>query len=345
MNIGLATWNPLLKLAALTAWLPTPMLLGYWGMMSSRALIAGVELGVFDLLAEEPGSAKDIAASLGTDPTGTEALLNALNGFGFLRRSRGVYRNGRAVRRWIAQGARFRLDGAFGLFHVLWDELDDIEGRLTSPGARDFHGNRDADFWSRYENGLAQFARLAAGEIVRKVPTAGHPARLLDVGGGHATYSARFCRQYPGLAATVLDLPGAASVGQQLVDAADLTDRFTFTEGDLVATDWESGYDIVLMFNIIHIFTPEEVAGLFAKAHAALKPAGTLAVLDSAHRGGTGDIDAAGGANELLFWTINNTRAYPEESVSLWMHDAGFRDIRTRHLMTVPQAALTVARA
>lgn len=345
MRPGIVSWNPLAKLAVWTGWLPTPLLTGYWGMMSSRALIAAVELGVFELLAEKPRTAADLALELGTDPVGTEALLNALNGFGHLRRRAGIYRNGLSVRRWLTTGGTMQLDGTFGLFRVLWDELDDLEGRLRENTPRDFHSDRTPQFWARYQTGLAQFARLASAEIARKVPIDGKPLRLLDIGGGHAMYSARFCMRYPELDARVIDLPGAVEIGRQLVAREGLGDRIAFAEGDLETTDWGDGYDIVLLFNVVHIFSPEQCVELFSKARAALRPGGTFVVLDSAHRGGAGDIDAAGGANELLFWTINNTRAYPEHDIADWMHATGFSAVRVRHLLTVPQAALTTGRA
>jgi len=340
----LTSFNPVEKLLLATGWYPSPLLLGFWGMSSSRVLMAGVELGVFELLAAGEKAAKDVAAELHTDPVGTEALLNALNGFGYLKRRRGRYSNGRAVRRWLHSGARFPLDGAFGLFRILWNEMSGLEDRLREGGARDFHAERDERFWSDYETGLAQFARLGSLEIVRKVKPDVHPERLLDVGGGHGTYSMRFCERYPALRATVLDLPGACEFGRTNVEAAGLSDRVTFREGDLLSEQWGDGYDILLLFNVVHVFSPEQVARIFGKARSALRAGGTFAVLDSAHAGSSGDIDTAGGANELLFWVINNTRAYPEESVVAWMREAGFGDVRARHLAVVPQATLTVGR-
>ena len=172
MRLGITTFNPLVKIAVWTGWFPTPLLLGYWGMMSSRVLMAAVRLGVFEELTASPRTAEEISDSLGLEPVGTEAILNALN-----------------------------------------------------------------------------------------------------------------------------------------------------------------------------VFTPEQVAAIFAKARAALRPGGTFIVLDSAHKGGQGNIDATGGANELLFWVINDTRAYPEADVIDWMRNTSFTDVRSRHLTLVPQAALTWGRA
>ena len=344
MRLGLKTWNPIEKLLITFGVIPTPLLYGFWGMASSRTLMAGVELGVFDTLAKRPCSAEEIAREIECDPTGTEALLNSLNGFGYLKRKNGLYRNSRTVRRWLQADSRFPMTGGFGLFRILWDELTDVEDRLRSGEARDFHQDRDERFWSRYQGGLAQFARLTSAEIVRRVKFDGKPTNLLDIGGGHGTYSSAFCRKYPGLHAEIIDLPGAVEIGRELVDEEDLTDRITFRAENLLTADWGKNLDVILLFNVIHILTPEEIRVVFGKARDALRPGGTFVVQDSAHKGSTGNIDTAGGANELLFYVINNTRAYPEEDVAEWMRGAGFAEIRTRHLVTVPQSALTTGR-
>lgn len=345
MNLGLTSWNPFTKILAAFGVIPTPLLTGYWGMMSSRSLIAAVNLGVFESLAAGPKTPEEVAEEVGLDLIGTEALLNALNGFGYVRRRSGRYANARAVKTWLESGARFPMTEAFGLFHVLWDELDDVEGRLRKGGARDFHRqDRDAEFWDRYQRALAAFAKLTSAEIVRRVSLDGSPGRLLDVGGGHGVYSAAFCRRFPALQAEIIDLPAAAEVGAAMIAEAGFSDRVSFRRGDLVGMDWGEGYDAVLMFNVVHTLTPAEVPQVFGQARAALRDGGTFVVLDSAHRGGSGDIDATGGANELMFWVINGTRAYPESDMVRWMSGAGFSDVRTAHLLSVPQSVLITGR-
>ena len=345
MRIGLTTRNPVVAALSAMGILPTPLIVAFWGMESSRALIAAVELGIFDALAERPKSAEEVARELSYDDVGVEALLNALNGFGYLRRRKGRFSNRRAVRRWLTSDARFTMARPFGLFRVLWDEMGDMEDRVRSGGHRDFHRpERDTEFWRRYEVGLGEFARLTAPAIARSVRLDRPPTRLLDVGGGHGAYSAAFCRRYPGLRTDVLDLAPAAAVGRDLVAAQDMGDRITFREGDLVSAEWGEGYDVVLIFNVLHVLSPADARAAVAKAHAALAPGGTLAIVDSAHRGAKGDLDAVGGGSELLFYVINGTRAYPEETMLGWVRDAGFISIRSRRLLAMPEVLITARR-
>jgi SAM-dependent methyltransferase len=342
MRIGLASWNPVVWALDRLGVLPSPLIVAFWGMESSRALIAAIELGLFDAIAEEPRTADRLATDLGYDEVGVEALLNALNGFGYLRRRGGLYSLRRSARRWLTSGARFSVARPFGLFGLLWGELDDIERRVREGGARDFHANRDAEFWRRYEVGLGEAARLTAGSIAKSVRLDGVPRTLLDVGGGHGAFSAAFCDRYPELRATVLDLPGAADIGRRLTAERGLTDRVSYVEGDLMGDDWGSDYDVVLIFNVLHVLSPEHAAAAVIQAFRALRSGGTLAIVDAVHAEGRGgDVDAVAGGSELLFYVINGTRAYPEETIRAWLRDAGFEAVGRKRLLAMPEALIT----
>jgi len=342
MRLGLTSWNPAVWILDRLGILPSPLIVAFWGMESSRALIAAVDLGLFDALSAGPRTAADVADELGLDDVGVEAILNALNGFGYLRRRDGRYSLRRSARRWLLRGARFSLARPFGLFGVLWGELDDMEERVRTGGARDFHhAGRDAAFWRKYEIGLGEAAKLTAPSIAKKVRLDRTPGRLLDVGGGHGAFTAAFCRRYPDLHATVLDLPGAVAIGRELMAEQGLAERVEYREGDLVTDDWGDGYDVVLLFNVLHVLAPKQAAAALAKARHALTPGGTLALVDAVHRSRGGDVGAVAGGSELLFYVINGTRAYPEETILGWARDAGFEHVRRTSLMAMPEALIT----
>ena len=228
---------------------------------------------------------------------------------------------------------------------MVWDELGDLEDRIRDGDKRDFHrSERDAEFWRRYETGLAQAARLTAGSIVRAVRFDTPPSRLLDVGGGHAAYSAAFCRRYPDLRATVLDLEPAIAVGRELVAEQGLSDRIDFRAGDLGTAEWGEGYDAVLLFNVVHLLEPEAAVAALRSAHQALVPGGTLVVLDSVHAERRGGVDIVGGGTELLFYALNSTQAYPESQLLAWVRDAAFERVKARHLLALPEVLITARR-
>lgn len=346
MRMGVVPQGPLERLAFATGAVPEPLVAAFWGMGLSRVLIAGVRMGVFDALAGGPRTPTEVAETTGTDAAGMETLLNALNGFGYVSRRDGVYANAPQAAKWLATAAKGSQAESMWFFADLWDAVAVMEEGVRTGVPLDFHHkDRPPEFWEHYMRTLAQFAGITAAEIVRRVRFASPPRRLLDVGGGHGAYATAFCRKYEGLSAEVLDLPPATRIGRRLVEEQGMAERVTYREGDLREAEWGEGYDVVLIFNVLHNLSEAESVAAIEAAKRALAPGGTLVVLDSEHTGGDGDLSTTSGFNELFFFVVSGARAYPEGVMSGWMRDAGFSNVRRRKLFSVPDAVVITGRA
>jgi cyclopropane fatty-acyl-phospholipid synthase-like methyltransferase len=142
----------------------------------------------------------------------------------------------------------------------------------------------------------------------------------------------------------VLDLPGAVEQGKSIVREKGFEDRVRFRQGDLKITEWGKGYDLVLLFNIIHTVSPEEAPRILARAYQSLNPGGTVVILDSEHTGNEKDLSATSGFNELLFFIINGTCVYPEKDIRKWMTDAGFINLKKKKLLIMPMTLFITGR-
>lgn len=344
MRLGVTSANPLIWALSAVGWLPSPLLVAFWGMESGRALIVATDIGLFDALQDGPRSATELATAIECDPHGTETLANALTGFGYLKRRDGRYRLRRTARRWLLSDARTSLKRPMGLLDIVWDELGDLEARVREGGARDFHrSERDASFWTRYLEGLGAAAALTAPLVVRSIDVS-RGKQLLDVGGGHGAFSVAMCKRHPGLRATVLDLEPATVVGKRLVAEAGMSDRIDFKAGDLTTESWTDGNDVVLLFNLLHVFDSATAAAVVKRAYDALAPGGTVAVLDASHQESRGGVSAVGGGSELLFFAMNDTQTYPEATLASWVEEAGFTDVRVRRSLGMPEVLITARR-
>lgn len=325
---------------------PEPIVMGFWGMGVSRVLISGVRLGVFDALADGGRTSVQVAAACGLDPAGCETFLDALNGFGYLRRRDGVFTLSRGAAKWLTASSPSSMREPMLFYGYLWDAIAEIEEGVRTGVPIDFHhADRPPEFWRTYMRALGQFAGITAAEVVRRARIGAAPKRLLDVGGGHGAYSVAFCRRTPGLTAEVLDLPAAAVQGREIVAEQGMSERVVYREGDLRTTEWGEGYDVVLIFNVLHNLSEAESRDALVRARAALAPGGTLVVLDSEHVGGRGNLSTTSGFNELFFFVVSGTRAYPEGTMLGWMREAGFAELRRTKLFSVPDAVVLTGRA
>lgn len=337
MRLGIIPEGFIDCIALASGKMPTPLVKSFWGVALGRTLIAGTRLGVFEVLSEGEKTAEEVAQDIGCNPEGMETLLNALNGFGYLKRRNGRYSITKQTAKWLIESSSSSIRDAIMFLFELWNDFSDIERAVKSGKIKDFHfRDRPPEFWEHYIRGLATFARYNGPEIVRKVSPIKKPRRLLDVGGGHGMYSIAFCRKYPDLQVEVLDLPGAVIQGKRIVKEQGFQDKIQFREGDLRVTEWGDDYDIILLFNIIHNVSYKEAPEIFIKAYQALNSYGLVVLLDSEHVGGEKDLSTTSGFNELLFFVINGCRIYPEETIRKWIFEAGFTNLKKRKLLTLP---------
>ena len=99
----------------------------------------------------------------------------------------------------------------------------------------------------------------------------GKPSRILDLGCGPGLYAARLSTL--GHVCHGIDF-GPASIEYAVKHAPA---NCTYTLGDIRATDFGSGYDLVMfIFGEFNVFKPEDAKLILGKAYAALKPDGKL---------------------------------------------------------------------
>jgi predicted O-methyltransferase YrrM len=324
---------------------PAPIL-DIWGAAGFRIVLAAVRLGVFEALADGPLASEALVQRLQTDPRGTALLINALESLGYLRQQAGGYANSAMTSKWL-----LRRSGNFGpgfefwgtnLFK-LWDSLEDSL-RTGQPALNLYTWIEDQPEVSRaFQEWMVALAGFTSGEVLRLVRLPAGARRLLDIGGGHAAYSIAFCRQYPDLAATVFDQPQALNTARANVTEAGLLDRITLQAGDFLGEVLGEGYDVALLFNIVHGFSDEQDRALVNRAAQALRPGGLLVLAEQLAGGPAGG--AAHAIQQILglsYYHLLEGQLYSYEAVSDWMRSAGLANVRRIDSLRLPGTNLVL---
>ncbi|MEA2373749.1 MAG: hypothetical protein QOD53_212 [Thermoleophilaceae bacterium] len=311
--------------------------------IAARAVMAAIELGVLDSLAEEPAGTAQLAERLGLDPVGVEALSSALISLGYLERDGERLRVSAGAARLAVRGSPESVAtfaGGFARQH--WDSLGGLEDALRgSPPAWHARGPDDP-LWEPYIRGLFELSRDEhdANAALVDVP---QPQRLLDLAGGHGAFAMAMCRRHPELEATVLELPGAARVGARIVAEHGFADRVSFREGDLFEADLGAGHDVVSAFNLLHHLAPERVLELFRRARAALRPGGCLVVGDTDRPAPGQDVSQVGALTGLAFYAESRSRTYALPEIDGWLREAGFDRVAVHRNERSPWRVAVVA--
>ncbi len=310
---------------------PAPML-DLLGAQGFRVLVAANALGVFDVLAEGPASAETVAERIGAHGRGTQLLLESLESLRYLKRRGQVYRTTRMARRWLPIVQP-------GIEFFAWETLerwDHLEAAVRD-GTPAPDRQRDVAFQRMYQAGMRTVAALTADEVVSKVRVPANARRLLDVGGGHALHSVRFCRRHPGLTATVFDLPEARHETLAGIRDGDLEDRMSFRGGDFFEDDLGRGYDVALLFDVVHMFEAERNGALVRRVAEALGPGGHLIVMDQlAGRVGGSTAKATVRLTALNLFVGTGGQTYAAGEIEAWMRGAGLINTKHRRLLRTP---------
>lgn len=324
------------------------LLLDYFSTLGFRAALVGVRLGVFDALEKGPCTAADVAEQLGTDPRGTESLLEALTSLQYLRRQRDRYANRPTASRWLTQARDPAFVEATGFLEMaafdLWGDLEEAvrSGRPVQPlyAWLEADPERSATFqaWTRWT------ARGLAPEIVRRVPLPGGAQRLIDVGGGHGRYAAAYCRASAGLSAVVFDLPIALRSAEDLLDEPDLEGRIQLQPGDFLTDELGAGFDVALVINIVHGLSEDENRRLIGRVSAALNPGGRIVLLEQFVGRAPGPaVYAINRLLDLTYHLVLKGRTYRFADAVGWLTDAGFGTPKRINLRSAPGASLATA--
>lgn len=328
---------------------PTPLAQAFFGMMGSRAAMAGVKLGLFEALAEgSPSTAAALATRLGLNAAGTERLLESLGALELVdARGEGAetqWTLSARARPWLDPRSDQYVGGFLAFNYSQWDWWTTLEDAIRTGKTADIHLYPPEDpRWREYIVAMFQLARLAAPEVARALPLPKGARSVLDLAGAHGWFAAELCRRHPQLQATVIDLPGSARIGRELIASAGMQDRVRHVEGDLARDPLGGPHDAVLCFQIAHHLTAEQNVALLRKVHAALQPGGTVAILEF-FVPPSGRPNNASALLGLHYFLTSGAATYRLADVKGWLAETGFTAPRATPIHRIPFQTLVTAR-
>ena len=189
------------------------------GFVYSQVLLACVRLRLFDILAESPGTAAELARRMGLPEAGATRLLDAAVSLRLVqRRSHGRYGLGVLGAPMVGNPALAAMvEHHTELYADLADPVALLRGdtgaaRLAAywPYAGEQPpGGLGAGQVDAYSALMSASQPLVAGEILDAWPVARHRC-LLDIGGGEGRFLTQAAERAPGLRLMLFDLPAVA---------------------------------------------------------------------------------------------------------------------------------------
>jgi 3-hydroxy-5-methyl-1-naphthoate 3-O-methyltransferase len=259
------------------------------GYRRAKAVMVAHELGLFAALAAGPRTTAELARELACDERALEALVRAVASIGLLGRDGDRFANAPLAANHLVPGRPGYAGDNLRFQEMLWDCWSSLAEVVRT--GRAVHtldqllAGRDPGFTRDYIRGMQAVSAAPAREAMRLL--ADRPvARMLDVGGGPGTFCLAFLEQFPHGAATMIDLPSTLAVTRELLAADPRRERVALVEGDYLVDGFGDGFDLVLLSHVTHDESPESCRAMAARAHAALRPGGRVAIHDFVVDGG-----------------------------------------------------------
>jgi len=318
------------------------------GFRPAKIIMVATDLGMFNYL-EEWRTTEEIAAQVEAHPRAVGIILNALAALELISKEGERFRNRELTSRYLVRGKDDYRGAIVRHMHHTWWGWSELEETVKRGHADMGKSERwldrveepDADWVRDFIWGMHAIARDLAPRVADLVDLGG-VKRLLDLGGGPATYAITFAQANPELGATVFDLPQPIEIAKENIRRHGLTDRVNTMAGNFLKDDIGSGYDFIWISQILHSHTEEQCRLIIDKSAGALNIGGQLVLQDFLlNDDRTSPLEAALFSVHMLAVTPGG-RAYTHREVAEMMASAGLEVLE--HKPTSPQTRIVIGR-
>ncbi len=300
------------------------------GFVQSQALMALVELHVFERLRGGPKSPEMLGRETGIPAPRMTVLLQAGAAMHLLKRRRNgsfaLARQGAALLGVPGLQAMIRHHKAF------YRDLEDPVALLRGPEETEL-----SQFWpyvfgaaqvedpevaQTYSDLMTQSQVLVAQDTLRQVDFRG-VTRLLDIGGGTGAFLRAVAGAQPDISLDLFDLEHVVATAPQAFAEAGLPGHASIHAGSFRDDPLPEGADTISLIRVLYDHADATVEALLAKVFAALPPGGRLIVSEPMGGGARPDIS---GDVYFAFYTMamQTGRARSAEEIEAMCRAVGF---------------------
>jgi len=305
----------------------------------SAILRAGIKLDVFSLLESDTLTSQEVAHRIGASPRYTQSFLDCCAVLDLLDKIDGKFHNSSMASRFLVKGKEAYV-GDHALHHTntwaSWGHLDQVikTGKTLLPYETGYVDA--ATYWTDYM--IGQHNRATSGQAHYLVQSLDlrQKRKLIDLGGGAASYSIALCGANPQLKAVVVDQKEPLSIARPLVEKEKMQDRITFLEGDLFNTHLGTGYDVCLISGVVLIKPVEDCRRLCEIAFDILEPGGLVVIQDYMSIEDDPRRKRLDTLEDLYVLVVFDPGAGDRQGaeVASWLEDAGFQNTHAIQLPT-----------
>ena len=312
---------------------PEPIMKIAMGFMAAKYLFAATEIGVFDALARGPASLGELATSTGIPSRTLGIVAAAMVSLGLLEQDGCRYRNSETAEAFLADiPGRLDLRPILRYFDEIvyprWEKFAEaIRTDQGQPQFSKFTTHQQQMFSAAVEVFSAPGAVALAGSY-----DFGRHHRLLDIAGGTGSFLIAVLQRHNALKGTLFELPGACAVARQRLANELEGGRIDVVEGDVFKDPLPGGHDVVLIANVVHVFSAAHNIELMRKIRAHVMPGARLLLVDLWTDPSHSQPSAAALMSGQFLLTSGEGQVYSEQEADEWLAQTRWKKLERKTL-------------
>jgi len=327
---------------------PTPAVIFDTMMAYQRtaALKTAVELGVFGAVGEGANDPASIAKKCSSSERGIRILCDFLAINGLLTKTDGKYQHSPTSALFLdpkspaCMGSITQFLGNPMLLNE-FQRLTDIvrQGHTTLPGQGSVEPENPV--WVQFAESMAPLMATVAGPFAEAaLQGKSGPMKVLDIAAGHGLFGINVATRNPEAKITALDWRAVLEVAQRNAKKAGVDGRYELLPGSAFEVEFGGPYDVVLLTNFLHHFDIPTNVNLLKKVRAAMKPGGTVAILEFVPNEDRVTPPQAAGFSMVMLSSTPAGDAYTFSQYQKMLTDAGFGGAKHVQLGPMPNSAV-----
>ena len=325
------------------------------GFVYSQILYACVSLDLFEKLRHGPITLETLSKSCGIKFLEMKRLIDGAAALGLLeKRQEGLIGLGyKGVVILTKPSISVLVKHHSTLYEDLIDPVKILKGKDKStslgnfwPYAQDHQNDTSQispEVARRYSDVMSISQPLISEQICLTYAFYKHK-KILDLGGGQATFVINLAKNYPQPKMTVFDLPQVSKIAEEKILESGFQDRIDVCQGSFFEDSIPNGYDLITLIRVLYDHSDDSVRRILASVRESLPTAGSLLIAEPmSGMPGTEKMSDAYFGMYLLAMGKGVPRSHAK--IHKLLREAGFSSIKSLKVTLPIQTGLIVAKA
>jgi SAM-dependent methyltransferase len=197
--------------------------------------------------------------------------------------------------------------------------------------------------WPEFARSMAPLSYVVAQQTAKLFDPESE-MRVLDVAASHGMFGIAAAQRNPRASVVALDWPAVLAIAQENAKRAAVSDRYDLLPGDALEVDLGTGFDAIMVPNLLHMWDRPTNERFLRKVHDALAPKGRAIIVELAPNDDrtSPSVPALFALNMLANTSAGD--AYTVSEYRAMLDHAGFSDCEVHPLAPTAHTAFIAAK-